>query len=73
MKTRSEVTGILYENEDCVFFRNYIQAAYYIEWGCPLIDIFTDGQHKLVFVFYRSDHDKHIVKWIERKKELGMK
>ena len=63
MKTTSEITGIYYEDEMCVFYRNYIQAAYYIEWGAKLVDIFTDSNHKLVFVFYRSDHEKYIERW----------
>lgn len=59
----SELTGKTYEAEDCVFFRNCIQSAYYIEWGAELIDLFVGGDHKLVFVFPRSDHVKYRDKW----------
>lgn len=69
MKTKSEITGLLYEDEECVFFRNYVQSAYYIEWGARLIDIFTDRDHKLVFVFYKEDHKKYFDRWINQKKE----
>ena len=51
MIQKSDVTGISYLDEDCVFFRNYIQAAKYISWGAKLIDLFTDSKDKLVFVF----------------------
>lgn len=63
MKTLSETTGKCYEDEDCVFFRNYVQSAYYIEWGAELIDIFTDSLHKLVFVFTKDDHNRLKEKW----------
>ena len=59
----SELTGKTYEAEDCVFFRNCIQSAYYIEWGAELIDLFVGGDHKLVFVFSRSDPVKYRDKW----------
>lgn len=72
MLSKSDVTGEIYEQEDCVFFRNYIQAAYYIEWGCRLIDIFTDSKHKLVFVFTKEEHQKYISRWMDRKEELGL-
>lgn len=63
MKTISEITGKVYEAEDCVFFRNCIQSAYYIEWGAELVDIFTGGDHKLVCVFRKSDHMKYRDRW----------
>ena len=52
-----------------VFFRNYIQAAHYISWGCKIYDIFTDSQCKLVFVFSKSDHMKYRDRWSERKEK----
>lgn len=72
MTQKSDVTGKTYQDEECVFFRNYLQAAKYISWGAKLIDIFTDSQEKLVFVFSKNDHCKYKVRWIERKKELGL-
>ena len=52
MKTISDITGKSYEAEDCVFFRNILQSAKYMSWGATLIDLFTDSEDKLVFVFY---------------------
>lgn len=63
MITQSETTGRFYNDEDCVFFRNYIQAAKYISWGACLVDLFTDSKDKLVFVFSKSDHEKRKAKW----------
>lgn len=67
MKTKSDTTGLWYDSEDCVFFRNYVQAAFYISWGCKLIDIFTDSNTKLVFVFTKEDHKKYIDRWMKQK------
>lgn len=64
MYTISDVTGIRYENEDAVFFRNYRQAAKYISWNARLLDIFTDSNDKLVFVFERETHNKLIKRWL---------
>lgn len=69
MKSISESTGKTYENEDCHFFRNYIQAAYYFSWGCELVDLFVDGDMKWVFVFKKSDHEWAKLKWAEKNKE----
>lgn len=68
MRYESDVTGLVYEAEDCVFFRNYVQAAYYNAWGATLIDLFTDSNMKWVFVFSKEDHRKYIDKWMENKK-----
>lgn len=70
MKTKSDVTGMFYENEECVFYRNHIQAARYLEWGATIIDIFTDSKHKLVFVFSKADHEKYLQRWIDLKPTL---
>lgn len=69
MKTKSDVTGILYENEDVVFFRNLYQSTFYIDHNATIVDIFTDSNKKLVFVFYRDQHEKLIKLWLENKKE----
>lgn len=63
MIVQSETTGKYYEDEDCVFFRNYIQAAKYISWGAKIIDLFTDGSDKLVYVFSKLDHNKYKLRW----------
>lgn len=67
MKIFSETTGKCYEDEDCVFFRNYVQSGYYIEWGAELVDVFTDSSHKLVFVFTKADHNRLKEKWGTKK------
>lgn len=71
MYTISDVTGIRYENEDAVFFRNYRQAAKYISWNAKLLDIFTDSNDKLVFVFERETHNKLIKRWLALNESGG--
>lgn len=63
MRTISEVTGLSYEDDDCVFFRNAKQSACYIEWGAKLIDVFPDSKRILVFVFSKADHEKFKLRW----------
>lgn len=69
MKTMSDVTGITYENEDVVFFRNLYQSSFYVAHNATIVDVFTDGNNKLVFVFWRDQHEKLIKLWLENKKE----
>lgn len=63
----SDMTKEKYYEEECVFFRNCIQSARYIEWGAKLMDLFVDGKGKLVFVFTKEDHNKYKVKWGKSK------
>lgn len=67
--TKSDITGLSYNDDEMVFFRNYIQSAHYIQWGAKLWDIFTDSQCKLVFVFSKEDHMKFRDMWGKRKNE----
>ena len=69
MKDKSDVTGIVYEAEDCVFFRNLHQCAFYIDHHAKIIDVFTDGDGKLVFVFDRKQHNELIKLWVANKGE----
>ena len=69
MKVISNVTGIEYESEDVVFFRNLYQSAFYIDHSATIADVFTDGKGKLVFVFYRDQHEKLIKLWLENKND----
>lgn len=69
MKTISDVTGICYENEEVVFFRNLYQAAFYVSHFATIVDVFTDGKGMLVFVFYRKQHEELIKLWLANKKE----
>ena len=69
MKAISDVTGIEYEMEDVVFFRNLYQSSFYIDHNATIVDVFTDRRKKLVFVFWRNQHEDLIKLWLENKKE----
>lgn len=69
MKAISDVTGIEYEMEDVVFFRNLYQSSFYIDHNATIVDVFTDSNKKLVFVFWRNQHENLIKLWLENKKE----
>lgn len=73
MKTVSDVTGITYENEDVVFFRNLYQSTFYIDHNATIVDVFTDSNKKLVFVFYRDQHEELIKLWLENKSQENNK
>ena len=63
----SELTGKTYIDEDCVFFRNLYQCAFYIDHHVMPIDMFTDGNGKLVMVFDRKQHNELIKLWVANK------
>lgn len=69
MKVISNVTGICYESEDVVFFRNLYQSTFYIDHNAAIVDVFTDGNKKLVFVFWREQHEKLIKLWLANKND----
>lgn len=69
MKTISDVTGICYENEDVVFFRNLYQSSFYVAHNATIVDVFTDGKGKLVFVFYRDQHEQLLKLWLANKRD----
>ena len=69
MKSKSELTGAYYEDEEHVFFRNYVQAAHYLSWGATLVDLFTDSDTKLVFVFSKETHNLLKDKWGIKKEQ----
>jgi len=69
MREISDVTGITYELEDVVFFRNLYQSSFYIDHNATIVDVFTDSNGKLVFVFYRDQHENLIKLWLDNKKE----
>lgn len=69
MKAISDVTGIEYEMEDVVFFRNLYQSSFYIDHNATIVDVFTDSNKKLVFVFWRNQHEDLIKLWLENKRE----
>ena len=69
----SELTGKTYDDEDQVFFRNYVQASAYISWSGEgskvLTDLFVDSNQKLVFVFPKIVHEKLKHRWIRTTNE----
>lgn len=65
MKTTSPVTGIRYEESDCVRIYNMIQAARYISVGNARIVDVCVYNGKLCIKFYRRDVRDLFVKWIE--------
>lgn len=67
MIEKSDITGRVYNAEDCVFFRNITQSIFYMEHGINPIDIFVGGDHKLVMAFLKSDHKKVISLWMANK------
>lgn len=69
MKTLSETTGKYYEAEECVFFRNTAQSAFYKFHGARLVDIFVDDKMKFVFVFTKADHERLKLLWKDNNKD----
>jgi hypothetical protein len=70
MKTYSDVTGKEFESNDAVFYRNVVQSAWLLSKpDAVLLDLFTDGSGKLVFVFPKSLHRKYINEWANRPHE----
>lgn len=69
MKTISDVTGIEYELEDVVFFRNLYQSSFYVAHSATIVDVFSDSKGMLVFVFYRNQHEDLLKLWLANKKE----
>lgn len=65
----SNITDKPYEIEKCVFFRNLTQSAFYVHHNCKIVDVFTDSNMKLVFVFTKEDHKKILPLWMENKIE----
>ena len=62
-----DVTGKQFNSEDAVYYRNVIQSAFMLSKpDCVLLDIFTDSNEKIVFVFPRELHKKYINEWNDR-------
>lgn len=57
------ITGISYEDEDCVFFRNTLQSSFYMFHGAKLVDIFVDDKMRMVYVFTKTDHERLKMLW----------
>ena len=63
MTTISETTGKIYVDEDCYYFKNPLQSAYYMTHGAELQDIFVGGDMKFVYVFTKADHQRLKMEW----------
>ena len=63
MRSISSITNLPYENEDCVFFRNTLQSAFYVFQGAKLVDLFVDNNMRFVFVFSKEDHHRLKLLW----------
>ena len=63
----SDVTGRRFNSEEAVYFRNLIQASFYIANGATILDVFTDSAGKMVVVFPRDEHKVLLKKWMENK------
>lgn len=61
----SNLNGKPYHAEECVYFRNCKQVAKYLNWGATLVDLFSDKNNTLVFVFTKKDHNKFKQQWID--------
>lgn len=70
MKIFSETTGREYDDMDAVFYRNLVQAAWLLNKpNAILLDIFCDGNGKMVLVFPKELHKKYIQEWAERPRQ----
>ena len=67
MIVRSKITNELYDKNDCVFFKNPVQSAFYFENGVMPVDIFPEENGKWVWVFWKKDHKKMIEIWDNRR------
>lgn len=61
--TVSDVTGLRYEPEDSVYFKNAKQSASYVLWGAKLLDVIATSDKIFVFVFSKADHEKYKQRW----------
>lgn len=68
MYVTSDVTGKTYESKEATFYRNVVQSAWMLHEhsDCVLLDLFTDSQGKLVFVFPTEQHKMWIKDWANR-------
>lgn len=67
MLQHSDVTGKSFYSEDAVFFRNIVQAGFYISKGATILDVFADSEERIVIVFPKIEHRKLIKEWMDRK------
>ena len=73
---RSALSGEKYDvfDTDIIHILNIYQAAYYVENGCPILDVQLSndritGKPVLVFCFRRSSTKPLFDKWCKQKEE----
>ena len=69
MTTISNITKEFYYDNECVFFKNPTQSAYYVFRGEPLIDLFVNDKMQFVFVFTKESHNRLKLEWRERNND----
>ncbi len=62
----SEVTGITYIPDECVFVTNLKQVAKYLQNGAKVVDLFTNDNN-ICFVFGKRDTYELYAAWREHK------
>ncbi len=75
---RSALSGEKYDvfDKDVIHILNIYQAAYYVENGCPILDVQLSynrktGKPMLVFLFRRSVTKSVFDSWCNQKEEGG--
>lgn len=66
MKTKSRITGEIYESDEMVYIVNTLQAGKYIKHDAMLHDCFW-SRDSLVFVFSRSETKTLYDLWCKRE------
>lgn len=68
----SDVTHLIYESEEAVFYKNMAQCAWMLSHSdCVLLDVF-ELNGKVVMVFPKELHKKYIKDWVKRKEQMGV-
>lgn len=63
----SKTSSTYYDEDECIFIKNPKQAAFYILNESKLIDLFSNDELELVYVFLKIDHEKCGEMWRDRK------
>lgn len=67
LKVQSNVTGKIYETDDCVFILNPLQVWKYLMNDAKLLDVSPGEDKKLVYVFNRKDTYHLYDLWCKRE------
>lgn len=67
MKIQSEVTGKIYETDDCVYIVNALQVYKYLANDAELLDVKCGFDNKLAFVFDKEKSYPLYDKWCKRE------